>query len=133
MQTANTPEELAEKLNLPVDTFVETFNHYNDMARAGEDTDYFKESYRMIPLDTPPYYGVRTGASFLATLDGVMIDTNMHPVREDGTPIEGLYVTGNDSGGFFCVSYPNLFTGLACGRTMTFGRRAGMLAATGQA
>ncbi len=133
MQTANTPEELAEKLNLPVDTFVETFNHYNDMARAGEDTDYFKESYRMIPLDTPPYYGVRTGASFLATLDGVLINTDMHPVREDGTPIEGLYVTGNDSGGFFCVSYPNLFTGLACGRTMTFGRRAGMLAATGQA
>ena len=26
-----------------------------------------------------------------------------------------------------------LVTGLACGRTMTFGRRAGMLAATGQA
>ena len=37
------------------------------------------------------------------------------------------------SGGFFSVSYPNLLTGLACGRTMTFGRRAGMLAATGQA
>ena len=37
------------------------------------------------------------------------------------------------SGGFFSVSYPNLLSGLACGRTMTFGRRAGMLAATGQA
>ena len=46
---------------------------------------------------------------------------------------EGLDLTGHDSGGFFSVSYPNLLTGLACGRTMTFGRRAGMLAATGQA
>ena len=133
VQVADTPEELAEKLNIPVDTFVETFNHYNDMARAGEDTDYFKESYRMIPLDTPPYYGVRTGAWFLATIDGVIINTDMQPVNEDEEPIEGLYVVGNDSGGFFSVSYPNLFTGLACGRTMTFGRRAGMLAATNQA
>lgn len=133
VQVADTPEELAEKLNIPVDTFVETFNHYNDMARAGEDTDYFKESYRMIPLDTPPYYGVRTGAWFLATIDGVIINTDMQPVNEDEEPIEGLYVVGNDSGGFFSVSYPNLFTGLACGRTMTFGRRAGMLAATSQA
>ena len=133
VQVADTPEELAEKLNIPVDTFVETFNHYNDMARAGEDADYFKESYRMIPLDTPPYYGVRTGAWFLATIDGVIINTDMQPVNEDEEPIEGLYVVGNDSGGFFSVSYPNLFTGLACGRTMTFGRRAGMLAATSQA
>ncbi len=129
VQVADTPEELAEKLNIPVDTFVETFNHYNDMARAGEDTDYFKESYRMIPLDTPPYYGVRTGAWFLATIDGVIINTDMQPVNEDEEPIEGLYVVGNDSGGFFSVSYPNLFTGLACGRTMTFGRRAGTIAA----
>ena len=87
----------------------------------------------MSPLDTPPYYGVRTGAWFLATIDGVIINTDMQPVNEDEEPIEGLYVVGNDSGGFFSVSYPNLFTGLACGRTMTFGRRAGMLAATSQA
>lgn len=62
-------------------------------------------------IDTPPFYGVRTGAWFLATLDGVTIDTNMHPCDENGDPIEGLYLTGNDSGGFFSVSYPNLLTG----------------------
>lgn len=98
-----------------------------------EDTDYYKEKHRLMAIDTPPFYGVRTGAWFLATLDGVTIDTNMHPCDENGDPIEGLYLTGNDSGGFFSVSYPNLLTGLACGRTMTFGRRAGMLASTGQA
>lgn len=133
LQTADTPEELAEKLNLPVDAFVETFNRYNQFAEQGHDDDYYKEPYRLMKLDTPPYYGVRTGAWFLATIDGCIIDTNMHPLNEEGEPIEGLYLTGNDSGGFFSVSYPNLFTGLACGRTMTFGRRAGMLAATGQA
>ena len=133
LQKADTPEELAEKLNIPVDNFVVTFNRYNEMAENGKDEDYNKEPYRLMALKTPPYYGIRTGAWFLATLDGVRINTNMHPVRADGSEIEGLYMAGDCSGGFFSVSYPNLFTGLACGRTMTFGRRAGMLAATGQA
>ena len=133
LQKADTPEELAEKLNIPVDNFVETFNRYNEMAENGKDEDYNKEPYRLMALKTPPYYGIRTGAWFLATLDGVRINTNMHPVRADGSEIEGLYMAGDCSGGFFSVRYPNLFTGLACGRTMTFGRRAGMLAATGQA
>lgn len=133
LQKADTPEELAQKLNIPVDNFVETFNRYNEMAENGKDEDYNKEPYRLMALKTPPYYGIRTGAWFLATLDGVRINTNMHPVRADGSEIEGLYMAGDCSGGFFSVSYPNLFTGLACGRTMTFGRRAGMLAATGQA
>ena len=34
----------------------------------------------------------------------------------------GLYVIGNDSGCFFANEYPNLATGMACGRTVTFGR-----------
>ncbi len=133
VQKADTMEELAEKLNLPVETTVASWKRYNEMAAAGRDEDYNKEKHRLMAIDTPPFYGVRTGAWFLATLDGVTIDTNMHPCDENGDPILGLYLTGNDSGGFFSVSYPNLMTGLACGRTMTFGRRAGMLAATGQA
>lgn len=133
VQKADTMEELAEKLNLPVEATVASWTRYNEMAAAGRDEDYHKEPHRLMAIDTPPFYGVRTGAWFLATLDGVTIDTDMHPCDENGDPIEGLYLTGNDSGGFFSVSYPNLLTGLACGRTMTFGRRAGMLAATGQA
>jgi hypothetical protein len=133
LMKADTPEELAKKLNIPVDNFVAEFNRYNQMAAAGKDEDYNKEPYRLIAMNQPPYYGIRTGAWFLATLDGVQINTNMHPIRKDGSEIAGLYMTGDASGGFFSVSYPNLFTGLACGRTMTFGRRAGMLAATGKA
>ena len=48
---------------------------------------------------------------------------------EDGSVIEGLYATGDCTGGFFAQTYPNLFTGLACGRTMTFGRRAAKIVA----
>ena len=126
---ADTIEELARGLNLPVEATKETLERYNKFAEEGEDADYHKEPYRLIKLDEPPYYGVRTGCWFLCTLDGCPINTDMHPVNEAGEQINGLYVCGNDSGGFFSVSYPNLFTGLAVGRSMTFGRRAGTLAA----
>lgn len=132
VQQADTMEELAEKLNIPVDATVETWERYNTFADQGKDEDYNKEPYRLTKLDHPPYYGVRTGAWFLATIDGVSINTDMHAVDETGKQIEGLFMVGNDSGGFFSVSYPNLMTGLAAGRTMTFGRRAGMLAAQGK-
>ena len=132
IQKADTMEELAEKLNLPVEATVETWNRYSMFAEQGKDEDYNKESYRLTPLTHPPYYGVRTGSWFLATIDGISINADMHAVDEAGKQIEGLFMVGNDSGGFFSVSYPNLMTGLAAGRTMTFGRRAGMLAAQGK-
>ncbi|MEG1831637.1 MAG: FAD-binding protein [Raoultibacter sp.] len=130
IQQADTIEELAEKLNIPAEAAAASVARYNENAAAGIDADYGKESYRLLALNTPPYYGVRTGAWHLATFDGIQINSNMHPVKEDGTVIDGLYMVGDCSGGFFCLSYPNLFTGLACGRSMTFGLHAGKLAAT---
>ncbi|MCC8100317.1 MAG: FAD-dependent oxidoreductase [Clostridiales bacterium] len=129
LQQADTLEELAEKLNIPADTFVTTVERYNELCYNGKDEDYGKEAHRMTPVDTAPYYGIRTGAWHLTTLNGCRINTDMQVIREDGTAIEGLYATGDCSGGFFATTYPNLFTGLACGRTMTFGRRAAQIVA----
>lgn len=126
---ADTLEDLAKGLNIPVDTFVESVKHYNELCYAGEDTDYYKEKHRLTPVDTAPFYGIRTCAWHLTTLDGVRINSNMQVLREDGTVIEGLWATGDCTGGFFANNYPNLFTGLACGRTMTFGRRAAKIVA----
>ena len=121
---ADTLKELAEKLNIPADHLEATVKRYNELCDKGVDEDYGKASHRMTRVDTAPYYGVRTCAWHLTTLDGCRINTDMQVIREDGTVIEGLYATGDCTGGFFANNYPNLFTGLACGRTMTFGRRA---------
>ncbi|MCD7885552.1 MAG: hypothetical protein LUI87_17915 [Lachnospiraceae bacterium] len=56
-------EELAEKLNIPADTFVATAERYNEMCANGEDADYGKEAHRLTPVDTAPFYGVRPCAS----------------------------------------------------------------------
>ena len=58
-------------------------------------------------------------------MDGIVIDENMNAMDVDNKPIPGLYVIGNDSGCYFANEYPNLSTGMACGRTVTFGRHVG--------
>jgi predicted oxidoreductase len=104
-------------------------NRYNELCAAGVDEDYGKEKHRMTPVDTAPFYGIRTGAWHLTTLNGCRINTDMQVLNEAGEPIEGLYATGDCSGGMFATTYPNLMTGLACGRTMTFGRHAAKIVA----
>ncbi len=131
IQEAQSFEELADKLGLPAETFCATVERYNELAQAGVDEDFGKEAFRMIPLATPPFYGVRNTGVFLCTLDGIRINTEARALRADGTPIEGLFVVGNDSGNYFDRSYPNNLTGGAAGRTITFGRIAGKAAARG--
>ena len=129
---ADTVEELAEKLGLPVDTFTATVEHYNELAANGEDTDFGKESYRLSTLTEAPFYGVRQcGGYLICTMDGIQIDDNMHALDVNYQPIPGLYVIGDMSGNYFSHSYPNLMSGAAAGRSATFGRLAGQNAAAG--
>lgn len=83
-------------------------------------------AWRWLP---PPFFGVRNAGILLCTLDGVRIDTQMRALCEDGSAIEGLYVVGNDSGCYCDDGCINTSTGNATGRSLTFGRRAGKMAA----
>ncbi|MEI3191036.1 MAG: FAD-binding protein [Lachnospiraceae bacterium] len=87
LQKADTLEELAEKLNIPVDNFVATVNRYNELCAAGVDEDYGKEKHRLTPVDTAPFYGIRTGAWHLTTLNGCRINTDMQVLDTNGEPI----------------------------------------------
>ena len=122
---ADTIEELARKLGLPAEELKRTVDRYNDLARKGVDEDYGKESFRLTPVDKAPFYGSKNTGYVLCTMDGIQIDTHMNAIDTDGNPIPGLYVIGNDSGCYFANEYPNLATGMACGRTVTFGRIVG--------
>ena len=132
VQQADTVEELAEKLGLPADALAATVERNNANAAAGEDPDFGKEAFRLSPVDTAPFYGVRNTGYMLCTMDGIKIDENINALDADGNPIEGLYVCGNDSGSFFAYTYPDQMAGLAAGRSATFARRAGRIAATGE-
>ena len=125
LMKADTIEELAKKLLLPPEELVKTVKRYNQLCKDGNDVDYGKEPFHLSPLDKPPFYGAKNTGDILCTMDGIQIDTNMNAIDTEGNPIPGLYVIGNDSGSYFANTYPNLVTGMACGRTVTFGRRVG--------
>ncbi|NCB51187.1 MAG: FAD-binding protein [Clostridia bacterium] len=125
----DTIAELAEKLGLPEDALQTTVDRYNELYDMGVDEDFGKEPNRLSALRTAPFYGAKNTGFFLCTMDGIQINTDMQAVGTDNSPIPGLYVVGNDSGGYFSGIYPSIATGAAAGRTITFGRRAGRIAA----
>lgn len=125
IQQADTIEELAEKLGIPADELKASVDRNNDNFDNQEDPDFGKEPFRLSPIRKAPFYGVRSSGRLLCTMDGITIDTQCRALRADGSPIEGLYVTGNDSGSYYSMTYPNLSTGNACGRTVTFARMIG--------
>lgn len=118
---ADTIEELAQKLGLPAEQLAATVARYNELAYAGNDEDFGKEAFRLTPVDKGPFYGAKNTGYVLCTMDGIQIDTHMNAIDTKGETIPGLYVVGNDSGCYFANTYPNLSTGMACGRTVTFG------------
>ena len=122
IQQADTIEELAKKLNVPADTLAATVARNYENYDNQFDPDFGKEPFRLSPVRKPPFYGVRTTGKLLCTMDGINVNTEGQALRADGSVIEGLYVTGNDSGGYYSMTYPNLSTGNACGRTVTFAR-----------
>lgn len=121
VQKADTIEELAEKLRLPPKALKATVERYNELAHKGVDEDFGKEAFRLAPLEKAPYYGVKNAGYSLCTLDGIVINTHMNAIDTEGNPIPGLYVIGQDSGGYFANTYPNLISGMCAGRAATWG------------
>ncbi|MEM6385453.1 MAG: FAD-dependent tricarballylate dehydrogenase TcuA [Pseudomonadota bacterium] len=77
-------------------------------------------------LDTPPFraYPVTGGITF--TYGGLKVDEAGYVLREDQSPIDGLFAAGEMVGGVFFGGYPG-GSGLTSGTV--FGRRAGFGAA----
>ena len=121
VQKADTMEELAEKLNLPVETTVASWKHYNEMAAAGEDTDYYKKPVFLTPVKQGPFYALKVGPALLAVCGGLKCNNDSQCLDENGEVIEGLYVLGNIMGDITAVDYPINVAGNSHGRCITFG------------
>jgi succinate dehydrogenase/fumarate reductase flavoprotein subunit len=122
---ADTLEDLAKGLNVPVDTFMATVNKYNESAKNGDDTEFGKRAELLFPIEKPPYYGSKFGPCYMVVLGGLNIDTSMRVLDKDNNPIPGLFAIGNVSGGLYGVDYPTLIPGNSHGRAVTWGYIAG--------
>lgn len=119
--SADTPEELANKMGVPADMFVSTLKRYNAMTSLGRDEDFGKRKELLIPLDKPPYYGIKFGPAILSVVGGLRIDCEMRVLGQDGAPVSGLFAVGNAAGGRYGSDYPMVIPGTSHGTALTFG------------
>ena len=134
LMQADTLEELADKLGFEgkfKENFLKSIERYNELCDKGIDLDFGKQKKDMTPIKQGPFYGICLGSWLLATMNGVRVNTNLEAIKADGEAIPGLYVVGNDMGGFFANSYPQMFGGTAQGKTVCFARLAALHAVTG--
>jgi fumarate reductase flavoprotein subunit len=127
---ADTIEELATKMIVPLETFRATVARYNELARMGNDLDFGKRPDRLTTIDKPPYYAGKGSYILLVVMGGLNVNTRLQVVDKDWNVITGLYLAGNVMGGLFAVDYPTMVPGLAHGTALFFGRIAGRNAAT---
>ncbi|MCI8401015.1 MAG: FAD-binding protein [Lachnospiraceae bacterium] len=124
---ADTLEELADLMGfsgVSKENFLATCARYNELFDKQDDEDFGKPAYRLSALKTAPFYGFWMGACILTTEQGILCNENAQVIDEAGEPIEGLFVCGDNAGGFFVDNYPCLMPGVAMGRNMTFAIKA---------
>jgi len=131
---ADTIEDLALQCGMDPHALAETISRFNRFARNGVDEDFrrgdsaydryygdptVKPNPCLAPIEKPPFYAVQMVAGDLGTKGGLVIDERARVLREDGSPIQGLYATGNSSASVMGNTYPG--PGSTIGPSMTFG------------
>lgn len=99
---ADSIEEFAEKLGVPVENLKETIARYNEMCAQGRDDDFFKSPEDLIPFGNGPYFAVSGGVGTDGAFGGIRVNENIQAYAEDRkTLIENLYVPGDFASGRF--------------------------------
>lgn len=136
-QKADTLDELARKLGVPVEAFVESVGRYNAGCRVGtfdhtalddcrtEDVSPPKTHWAL-PIDKPPYHGyaLRPGITF--TYLGLKVN-DLAQVHFGGRPSDNLFVAGEMMAGNVLGQGYTAGVGMSIGTA--FGRIAGTQAA----
>ncbi len=117
---ADSLEELAALMDVPLDNFLKTVARYNELAAKGDDTDFGKRGILLTPIVKPPFYALKWGPALLDVFGGALTDARLNVLNADGEPIPGLYAVGNAAGGMYAVDYPLLLNGNSYGRALAY-------------
>lgn len=118
---ADSLEELADKIGVNKENFLAEVKHYNELCAAGKDTDFYKDSIFLTPVQKAPFYATKVGPALLSIVGGLSVNDKLQCLNKDGNPIEGLYAVGNASGSAYAVDYPINIPGNSHGRCLTWG------------
>ena len=125
---------LAQAAGVAAGGLAKTVTRFNEFAAAGRDEEFgrgdsaydryygdprCRPNPNLAPLARPPFYAARIVPGDLGTKGGLRTDSRARVLREDGTPIPGLYAAGNASASVMGHSYAG--AGATIGPAMTFG------------
>src|SRR5262249_24452912 len=133
LHTADTIEGLAESIGVDPATLVASVERFNGFARVGVDEDFHRcenpwdmawgdsknEPNRCLgTLEKAPFYATPIYPGAISTRGGLRIDAQARVLSAlDGTPIPGLYASGNCSNGAATGAYAG--PGATIGPAMT--------------
>ena len=129
---AQSISELASRIGVDQSGLAATIGKVNAYAKTGKDLDFHrgealhdryysdptvKPNPCLAPVQRPPFYAMKIDPGDIGTQGGIAIDENAQVLREDASPIRGLYAAGNCAAGIL-TTYPG--PGSTLGPAMTF-------------
>jgi 3-oxosteroid 1-dehydrogenase len=142
VKTGETLEALAAECGIDAAALRATVDRFNAFALTGKDLDFgrggdvFQEtqgdpwhrpSHVLGTLERGPYFAVEVHPGDVSTYGGLVTDEHARVLREDGTPIAGLYATGTSTASAMGRREPG--PGGSVGPSMLFGYLAARHAA----
>ena len=134
MKQSDTIEGLAKLCGIDPVTLRATVDRFNELSRKGVDDDFGrgKSAYHRYwgdptqkpnpnlgEVSKPPFYAVQIFPGDVGTSGGIVADESARVLRADGTPIPGVYATGNATASVVGRSYPG--AGASIAASLVFG------------
>lgn len=120
---AETIEDLAVQMDVPVETLVNTVREFNKAVHEGKGKELPVPTTLAEPftIEKAPFYGFMFSGGMTATFGGPKINKKAEILNTEGAPIPGLYGAGNAVGGIF---YDNYLDGSQLTAAVIWGRVA---------
>jgi 3-oxosteroid 1-dehydrogenase len=134
LKRAGTIAELARQIEVDPATLKATIDRFNGFCAKNKDEDFHrgdraydhflgdrqrKVSSTLGPIEQAPFYAITVVPGDVGTYGGVVTDTKARVLREDGTPIPGLYATGVSTASVMGPVYPG--AGASVGPSFVWG------------
>lgn len=128
---------LAERMGVPAEGLTATVERFNGFADRGLDEDFHRgedefdlrwafpseqKNPCLFPVEQGPFVAARVVLGDLGTKGGLATDVDAQVLREDGSPLAGLYAAGNTMAAVTGPVYPA--PGSPLGTAMVFAHRA---------
>jgi 3-oxosteroid 1-dehydrogenase len=121
LRKSDTIEELARRLDIEPATLRATVERFNGFVAQNRDEDFHrgeraydrwlgdplrKPSESLGAIEKPPFYALPVYPGDVGTFGGVVTDRHARVLREDGSPIAGLYATATSTASVMGRAYP---------------------------